>query len=328
MTLSNARLDAVRAVAETGSYAGAARLLGVTQPNISVHVRGLEADYGVKLFRRDAGRLVPTGLCLRLCDSAERMAEARDQAERLLLSRSSLREGRISIGLGNAMPGMAVIAAFHRAYPGVTLKVETGSHQKITRAVLSHECDIGVLPDVPPDPRFRREHLAPSEVIAIAPKDHPLARHARVSAETLSREPLIFRASGSSTQRAVDRMFARAGLTPRPFLTLDARDGLYEAVVNGLGIGFLWRESTSRTDGVARLPIAEMQGMGSHETVFSLAETSGRIVDAFFGVSGAFGVTAESATAGSDRGGASDARWAEGRVTPGRSECAGAAIRG
>ena len=76
----------------------------------------------------------------------------------------------------------------------------------------------------------------------------------------IAREPLIFRASGSSTQRAVDRMFSRAGLDPQPFLTLDARDGLYEAVVNGLGIGFLWRESTSRTDGVARLAIAEMRG--------------------------------------------------------------------
>jgi len=298
MTLSNARLDAVRAVAETGSYAGAARLLGVTQPNISVQVRGLEAEFGVKLFLRDAGKLVPTGLCLRLCDSAERMAEARDEAERLLLSRSSLREGRISIGLGNAMPGMALIAAFHRAYPGVTLKVETGSHQKITRAVLTHECDIGVLPDVPQDPRFRREHLAGSEVIAIAPVDHPLARQAQVSAATLSREALIFRASGSSTQRAVDRMFARAGLSPQPFLTLDARDGLYEAVVNGLGIGFLWRESTSRTDGVARLSIAEMQGLRTHETVFGLAETSGRIVDAFFGIAGAFGMAGEAAATG------------------------------
>ncbi|OWU86156.1 LysR family transcriptional regulator [Oceanicola sp. 22II-s10i] len=298
MTLSNARLDAVRAVAETGSYAAAARLLGVTQPNISVQVRGLEADFGVKLFLRDAGRLLPTELCHRLCDSAERMAEARDEAERLLLSRSSLREGRISIGLGNAMPGMALIAAFHRAYPGVTLKVETGSHQKITRAVLTHECDIGVLPDIPQDPRFRREHIAGSEVIAIAPVGHPLARHAQVSAETLSREPLIFRASGSSTQRAVDRMFTRAGLSPQPFLTLDARDGLYEAVVNGLGIGFLWRESTSRSDGVVRLPIAEMTTLRTHETVFSLAGSEGRIIDGFFGVARAFGSEMAGASTG------------------------------
>lgn len=293
VTLSHARLDAVRAVAESGSYAAAARVLGVTQPNVSAHVRALEAEFGVRLFTRESGRLLPTGLCLKLCDSAERMAEAKSDAERLLLSRSSLREGKITVGLGNAMPGMALIAAFHRAYPGVTLQVETGSHQKITRSVVTHECDIGILPDVPNDNRFRRQNLMASEVIAIAPPDHPLAHAGAVTAQALSNEPLIFRASGSSTQRAVDRMFARAGLSPRPFLTLDARDGLYEAVVNGLGIGFLWRASTTRTDSVSHLSIAEMQGLNSHETVFSLKETESKIVEAFLGVAASFDQSVE-----------------------------------
>ncbi|MEB3417058.1 LysR family transcriptional regulator [Salipiger marinus] len=282
MALSLQRLDAVRAVAEAGSYAAAARALAVSQPNISAQVRGLEKEFGVRLFRRESGRLLPTDLCLKICDSAERMAEAWQEAERLLLSRASLREGQIIVGLGNAMPGMALIAAFHRAYPGVSLKVETGSHQKITRAVLNHECDIGVLPDVPADPRFRSAHLAEARVVAIAPLGHRLARHGEVTAQMLCDEPLIFRAAGSSTQRAVDRMFARAGLSPRPFLTLDARDGLYEAVANGLGIGFLWQGSTGRTDGVTQLRISEMQGQAIHETVFSLREANGQIVEAFF----------------------------------------------
>ncbi|SEL29528.1 LysR family transcriptional regulator [Pacificibacter marinus] len=284
MTISPSRLDSVRAVAEAGSYASAARHMGVTQPNVSGQVRALEKQFGVRLFIRESGRLQPTSLCLKLCDLAERAAEAQNEAERLLLSRSSLREGKITIGLGNAMPGMALVSAFHRAYPSVTLEVETGSHQKIIRALMSHECDIGILPDVPKDPRFRREHLAPCEVIAIAPIDHPMAQAKEVSAAELAREPLIFRTSGSSTQRALERMFSRTQLTPQPFLTLDARDGLYEAVVNGLGIGFLWRASTSRTDGVARLPITEMRGLTTHETVFNLKENENPIIEAFFGI--------------------------------------------
>lgn len=288
MTLSTSRLNAIRAVAEGGSYAGAARLLGVTQPNISSQVRALETEFGVQLFIRESGQLRPTTLCLKLCDLAERAAEARDEAERLLLSRLSLREGRIAIGLGNAMPGMAVIAAFHPAYPSVKLDVETGSHQRIVRAVLTHECDIGVLPDVPSDQRYRRIEIAYSEVIAIVPTTHPLAQATQVTAAELEREPLIFRASGSPTQRAVGGMFARANLSPLPFLTLDARDGLYEAVVNGLGVGFMWRASTSRTDGVVRLPIVEMRGLAAHEAVFNLKETQNPIIEAFFSIVRAF----------------------------------------
>lgn len=288
MSLSNSRLEAVRRVAETGSYAGAARLLGVSQPNVSTQVRALESHYGVQLFLREAGRLSPTPLCQQLCDAAERAAEAHEDAERLLRSRSSLSEGRITIGLGNVMPGMALVAAFHRAYPGVTIQVETGSHEKITRAVLTHEADVGVLPEVAKDSRFRREHLVRNEVEAIAPLDHPLAGKDSVSLERLRHEPLIFRAQGSSTQRVVDRMFARTGATPVPFLTLDARDGLYEAVVNGFGIGFLWRYGTSRRDGVKRLRIEEARATETHETAFALTEPRGRIVDAFFGMARTF----------------------------------------
>lgn len=288
MSLSIERLNAVRCVAETGSYAAAARLMGVTQPNVSTLVRGLESEFGVHLFRREGPRLVPTVLGLRICDAGERMAEARSEAERLLRRRSSLAKGEITIGLGNVMPGMALVGAFHRAYPGVTIRVETGSHEKITRAVMTHEADVGVLPEVPADRRFRREHLVRNDVVAIAPLGHRLANDEGVSIAQLRQEPLIFRARGSSTQRAVDRMFARAGAVPEPFLTLDARDGLYEAVVNGLGVGFVWRHGTSRRDGVKRLRIAEMAGGETHETVFALADNGGDIVDAFFGMAQAF----------------------------------------
>ena len=45
----------------------------------------------------------------------------------------------------------------------------------------------------------------------------------------------IGRTKGSSTQRVVDRAFRTAGFEPAPLLTLDTRDAVYEAVVNGLG---------------------------------------------------------------------------------------------
>ena len=281
MSLTISRLEAVRCVADSGSYSAAARHLGVSQPNVSKQIRSLETQYGIRLFRRERGRLVPTLLCLDLCNAAERMAEAHGDAERMLRRRSSLARGEITIGLGNAMPGMALVADFHRAYPGVTIRVETGSHEKITRAVLTHEVDIGVLPDVPPDRRFRRASLARNAVVAIAPLAHPLATVGSVTAQQLRRVPLIFRSRGSSTQRVVDRMFAKTGEVPTPFLTLDARDGLYEAVVNGLGIGFLWRHGTSRQDGVKRLRIEEMKAE-TDETAFSLVEARGDIVEAFF----------------------------------------------
>ncbi|ARE39036.1 transcriptional regulator [Rhodovulum sp. P5] len=281
MTLSLAGLDYVRHVAAAGSYAEAARRAGVSQPAVAQQIKRIETRFGVKLFLRRHGRLVPTPVCTSLCDSAERVARERTAAERLLTRHTLIESGEISIGLGNMMPGMAIISHFSKAYPSVRLRVESGSHERITRLVLNREVDVGILPDVPPDSRFRRKVLIRNEVMAIVPLTHRWADRAEVAAADLIGERLIFRARGSSTQRAADRLFARLGLVPEPFLTLDSRDGVYEAVANGLGVGFIWRHGTGRVDGVRRLRIAEMTA-ASEEFAFALVGEGSDLIAAFF----------------------------------------------
>lgn len=278
--LTLARLRTLRCVAECRSFAEAARKLGISQPAVSQHVRELEAAYGVHLFSRERGALTPTPLCAELSEIAERMSLDSDAAERLLTRHSSFEHGSLAVGLGNTMPGMAVVAAFHRSHPSVRLIVENGSHEQITRAVLTRAVDVGILPDVPEDGRFLRLDLVRNEVIAIAPPEFGLAWRDTIGCAALVEHPLIFRSRGSSTQRVVDRAFRRAGLRPRPFLTLDTRDGVYEAVANGLGIGFIWRHCTGRLDSVDRV---RLDGSGTHsEVAFALASEKSQLLTSFF----------------------------------------------
>jgi DNA-binding transcriptional LysR family regulator len=281
LALTSARLRAVNAVAQSGAFAAAARRLGVTQPAVAQNVRDLEAAYDVRLFERRGGRLEPTPLCLELCALTERIEGLEDSARSLLARQSALEGGEIRIGLGNSMPGMALIGRFQRAHPTVEVIVELGSHEQIVRAVLNRRVDVGVLPDVPGDGRFLRETLLEQDVVAIAHPDHPAAASARLDCAALLRHRLIFRREGSSTQRVVDAAFRRAKLTPRPSMVLDTRDGVYEAVANGLGVGFMWRHGTGRTDLIRRIPVVEM-ARRYEEMAFRLDEPARPIVRAFF----------------------------------------------
>ena len=281
MSLSLPALQALRCVAETGSYAAAARQLGLTSPGISQHIKGLEKTYAVRLFARANGKLVPTRLCEKVCDAADRIFVEQDALEQILRHHGSLRHGEISVGLGNAMPGMSLVAAFNKRYPDVSLKITTGSYQKIMRAVLDHSVDVGILPNVQKDQRFRRAVLLQNEVIAITHPDSPAARHRTITALDLMNEPLIFRAEGSSTQKMVDRYFREQSLTPTAYLTLDTRDGVYEAVANGMGIGFVWKTSSGRKDDV--VPVRLSGGTTtSAEVVFAPVDREMQTLDAFF----------------------------------------------
>ena len=304
MAVSPARLKAVAAVAEAGTFAAAARALGVSQPAVAQQVRALEKTCGARLFTRSGGQLAPTPLARQLAALTDDLDRIEAEADRLLRQQTTLAGGSLRVGLGNSMPGMAVIGALSRDIPSIAVTVELGSHAQIIRAVLSREIDVGVLPNVPRDGRFRRETLIEQDVVALAPPDHPIALAGATDCATLARHRLIFRSEGSATQRAVDAAFRSAGLQPRPAITLDTRDGVYEAVANGLGIGFMWRFGTGRADRVCRIPVAEMDKRYP-ETVFALAEAHPPAVDAFFAQARVFRHQAASAPAsplGSENG--------------------------
>jgi LysR family transcriptional regulator, benzoate and cis,cis-muconate-responsive activator of ben and cat genes len=66
------------ATVDEGSVSGAARRLHVTQPGLSRQLRQLEAELGVPLFDRDAGRLVLTRSGAALLPVARQLLEAAD----------------------------------------------------------------------------------------------------------------------------------------------------------------------------------------------------------------------------------------------------------
>lgn len=279
--LSLARLRAISAVCELGSYSAAGRFLGVSHAAVSQQIRDLEAAHGIRLFDRVQGIMVPTPVCLELAAISQRVSSAEQDAARILKRRDSQGKPRLRIGLGNATPGIAIAAALLAQHPQVTITILTGSHQDVMAMLLRRQIEVAVLPDVPAEPRFRRFTVLTQEVVAIVATDGPWAGRQSVTLAELAEKPLVFRSRGSSTQKVVDRAFRRQGLVPEPCLTADTRDAVYEAVTMGIGTGFMWRHGTRRTDTVRRLKLPQI-GPPTEEVVFALADERNDMVEAFF----------------------------------------------
>jgi DNA-binding transcriptional LysR family regulator len=278
--LSPARLRAILTVAELGSFSAAGRRLGVSHAAVSQQIREMEAAHGIRLFDRAGGVLHPTPVCQELVEIGQRILAAEQDAARVLDRRDSQGKPRLRLGLGNSMPGIAIAARMLSLDPGLSISVETGSHQDILTAVLRRDVEVAVLPDLPPDPRFRRAPVVTQEVVAIVATDGPWQGRDEATLADLASAPLVFRSRESSTQKVVNRAFRRAGLAPEPRLTADTRDAVYEAVAAGIGAGFMWRHGTQRTDMVRRLPIIDLSA-SSEEVAFALADERNQMVDLF-----------------------------------------------
>jgi molybdate transport repressor ModE-like protein len=157
MSLTSSRIRAVNAVFDAGSFSQAARRLGMSQPAVTQQIRSLEDRFGVTLFERRGGKLMPTALCREFVAVTSQLHGLEAQALAVLRQNDALNGGELRVGLGNAMPGMALISAFHRLYPNIQIAVEMGNWASIIDAVVDQRVDVGVLPDVPGDNRFHRE---------------------------------------------------------------------------------------------------------------------------------------------------------------------------
>lgn len=107
------RLLVFREVARAGSLAGAARVLGWTQPAVSQHVRRLEEAAGTPLVVRAGRGVALTEAGRVLLRHADAVADRLDAAEQDLAALAGLQTGRVRVA---AFPTAAAVLTDLRAW--------------------------------------------------------------------------------------------------------------------------------------------------------------------------------------------------------------------
>jgi DNA-binding transcriptional LysR family regulator len=116
-------MEVLAAVAEAGSFAGAARHLRLSPPAVTRAVAALEERLGVRLFNRTTRSLNPTEAGLRFLTSTQRLLAELDEAERSAAGTTAVPSGHlvvtapVTFGRAHVAP---VLAAFLQAQPKVT----------------------------------------------------------------------------------------------------------------------------------------------------------------------------------------------------------------
>ncbi len=258
--ISYAQLRAFNAVAQEGSFSAAARRLGLSQPAITAQIKAIEQAHGVMLFERtgDGARMTP--LAKSLFQETRELHVIEDVASDILSASSALKTGELHIMCGAPNPAMALISEFRRRYPGVRVIANFGNWHRVTTALYEQQCDAIILTGVPDDDSLTRAAYTEQRAVALLPSKHPLAKRGKpISLRELTDQPLIFRNDHSLTQTAFNKALKKSAISLEPSLSLGEREAVYEAVLQGLGIGFMFELAVSRADpAVTRLPIVEL----------------------------------------------------------------------
>jgi DNA-binding transcriptional LysR family regulator len=265
------QLRAFNAVFKDGSISKAAQRLGLTQPAVTAQIRALERAHEVLLFERTGSGMRPTTLARRLYAETDGLDTIADVAADILGASRALETGELSIAVGAPNPAMALIAEYHRRFPGVRITTSFGNWGEVTAAIRERRCDVAIATEAPRDEDIVSTSFAAQRVVAVVAPAHPLAdRPGPLPLSDIVKHPVIFRPSPSLTQQKLEAALSRAGLIVAPLVTLGTREALIEAVTQGIGIGFMFEQATNRREGLVRLAVLELSDI-HREDVFCLA---------------------------------------------------------
>jgi DNA-binding transcriptional LysR family regulator len=173
------QLRAVLAVAEIGSFSGAARRFGRAQSAVSYAVAQTEAQLGVELFDRSGYRpvLTPAGRLL-LHDIRGIVARADDLHARAQAVARGV-EAELTLVVDAVLSPRAVsllLAKFHAVFPTVPVRVHVETLGMVIERVLEAKTALGLIATMTDLPAGLTRHtMPPLSMRAVAAPCHPLA---------------------------------------------------------------------------------------------------------------------------------------------------------
>ncbi len=244
----------------------------------------MEDAFDVELFYRRGRGVVLSEAGEGLFEITKRLLAQEREAIDYLNELSGFQSGHLRLGAVGPYNIIDMVSAFSSRYPGLEITVRFGNSREMLERLVDFQVDVAVLARVEDEPRFFSIPYSTDRILALLRQDHPLARREGVGLDALAGETLLMRETGSTTRRAVEEGWRRAGLKPRRVIELGSREAVWIAALRGLGIGFV---SEAEVMPHAELTTQPIEGARIETTdhVVCLAERrEARIVKAFLDV--------------------------------------------
>lgn len=224
------------AVAEAGGISHAAKQLHTVQSNVSTHIKALEDELGVELFRRHARGMALTNAGEAFLPYAERVTALLREASQVVGDEAeptgTLAIGSMETTAGLRLPG--VLAAYAAACPRVDFTLTTGTTAELIEMVVEHRLD-GAFVCGPIQNHYLTTDLAfVEELVLVTAQRHTDPRDVFGPSARM----LVFR-NGCSYRTRLQEIFVEQGTTDPQVLEFGSLEGILGCVAADMGATLL-----------------------------------------------------------------------------------------
>lgn len=161
--MTSQQIHCIIALAEEGSFSGAARRLFVTQPSISQLVKNMENQIGAPLFDRSSSPIKLTLIGKAYYDAAKKMEAINRELHNRVSEINGLETGTLRIGTSPFRASCMLprsISYFKQRYPGIQINIVSDNINNLKEQLLDGAIDICIENDMFQDQLFTSEFLS------------------------------------------------------------------------------------------------------------------------------------------------------------------------
>ncbi|HEY1945329.1 MAG TPA: LysR family transcriptional regulator [Roseiarcus sp.] len=218
MDVSLRQIRSFLTVARVKSFTGAASVLNVTQPALTMQIQRLEQALGVTLFDRDSRSVELTRVARDLLPAFERTLQDFDAALDSARDIASQTRGIVRLA---ALPSVSAgvlpdaILRFRERRPNVMFDLRDVIAGQVLNLVQSEEVDFGVMGGAVKAVDVETVFEAQDRLHVVYPRGHRIARLKTITPVALAGFPLILMQRDTSVRAIVEAGFHAAGLMPK-----------------------------------------------------------------------------------------------------------------
>jgi DNA-binding transcriptional LysR family regulator len=250
-------------LAEELHFGNAARRLAITQPPLSLAIRGLEDELGVTLFARTRRSVALTHAGSAFLEQARSVLARAAEAVQVAQAAERGEVGRLAIGYMSAsvftlLP--AVLREFAARHPGVRLDLRELTLPQQQAALRAGDIHAGFMRPPVTDAEFTATTLLEEPLRVALPSGHPLAALRSIRAKRLADEPFVMfqRAPGLVLHDLVLGFCLHHRFSPRVAQEASQTHAVVGLVSAGIGIALVPASAEAiRLRGVEFRPLAE-----------------------------------------------------------------------
>ena len=238
----------------------AAERLRVSQPNITVAIKKLEAELGIQLFDRSQKQLslTPEGAVflnrveLALRNIQDAVLEVNDYKQ--------LQKGTIKIGVPPMMGAYLfprIFSSFQRRYSHLDIFMHEEASMSIREQLERDELDFGIIIISGASHHLQLLPMSKNQILCCVPEDSPLASKKSLSLQDVADSKIVMLKEGSFLRQTILGKMKDANITPNIVLECNQIVTLKGLVASGVGITFLLDMVAGNEPGMKAIPLAE-----------------------------------------------------------------------